>query len=95
MATHSPVQASNIVGKVVRGTNMEKQPNFYGDNVTIGKKRAPHTVTIEEGNSSHRPEYLTQNVPRNRKGRRLDFGDVGKLEEVEVKRTVRAGPKQS
>ncbi|KAI5081680.1 hypothetical protein GOP47_0001423 [Adiantum capillus-veneris] len=36
-------------------------------------------VIGEEGNSSHRPEYVTQNVARQRKPQKLSFGDASQV----------------
>ncbi|KAI5074235.1 hypothetical protein GOP47_0010196 [Adiantum capillus-veneris] len=44
------------------------------------RRKTYGNVIGEEANSSHRPEYVTQNVARQRKARKLSFGDASQRE---------------
>lgn len=74
--TPTPTKASRIIREALHGTHMQQQPNFFGDNETVTRKRQSKRVITEEDNASHRPEFVTVNIPRKRKGRRLEFPDA-------------------
>ncbi|MCO5586764.1 hypothetical protein L7F22_040706 [Adiantum nelumboides] len=59
----------------VQSTCLPRMPEVRVDNVTVTKRqKSASNVTKMEANSSHRPEYVIHNVPRQRKARKLSFG---------------------
>ncbi|MCO5564994.1 hypothetical protein L7F22_018664 [Adiantum nelumboides] len=73
--TPSPTQNSRIVNDAIQSTCLPRMPKVRGDNVTVTKQQKSASNVIEvEANSSHRPEYVIHNVPRQRKARKLSFG---------------------
>ena len=77
--TPNPAQSSKIINEALQDTGMLRQPHFLGDNKTVSKKRSTTKVTDVETNSSHRPEYVVENVPRKRRAKKLEFGQGGSI----------------
>ena len=70
-----PAVIAREVDQHLGGTPLYQWPFVDGNNVTVSKKRKQTgNVSMEEENSSHRPEYLTQNVPRDQRGQRGTCG---------------------
>ncbi|KAI5054505.1 hypothetical protein GOP47_0030600 [Adiantum capillus-veneris] len=78
--TPTPSQTSRVVNDAIGGTGLPKVSAFFGDRVTMTRRRKTFNNVIgEEANSSHRPEYVAQNVARQRKARKFPFGDASQV----------------
>ena len=56
---------------------MYRRPTVEGDNITVSKKRKSiGIISGEEENASHRPEYVTENVPRKNRQSKNSAGQL-------------------
>ena len=74
---HTPTRIISDIEETVQGTPMYKRPTVEGDNITVSKKRKSiGIISGEEENASHRPEYVTENVPRKNRQSKNSAGEL-------------------
>ncbi|KAI5054553.1 hypothetical protein GOP47_0030519, partial [Adiantum capillus-veneris] len=87
--TPTPSQSSRAVNDAIRGTDLPKVPEFFGDRVTTTRRRKTFGNVIgKEANSSHRPEYVTQNVIQDQYMDEENEGVIIRAIEVDINDTM-------